>query len=242
MSKQDRVRAPRRRRARREKSYQEEINTLPDIEDIVEKDIQTIFNLHMHNERKMSYHQRFLERLTSQLGQPRYFYLMIFFVASWIIINALGIRITWLGLDRGPFPWLQCILGLNAFFITVVVLGTQQQQGKLDEHWRHLDLEVNLLMEHKVSKVIALLEELRHDLPNVPNRLDPQAEAMAESIDPQTVFQALSETFEEPEDSDIFTLFPSSDALEEEPTPPTDLLPLLPEEYGNSSSSLLPGL
>jgi uncharacterized membrane protein len=240
MSKQERV--PRKKRIRRVKSYQEEISTLTDIEDIVEKDIQTIFNLHMHNERKMSHHQRFLEMLTSQLGRPRYFYLMVFFVAGWIAINAFGIHITWIGLDRGPFPWLQCILGLNAFFITVVVLSTQNRQGKLDEHWRHLDLEVNLLMEHKVSKVIALLEELRQDLPNVPNRPDPQAEAMAESIDPQTVFQALSETFEEPVTNDIFTLFPVINPPEEEPATDIDFSPLLPEEYGSGSFPLLPGL
>jgi uncharacterized membrane protein len=225
---------PRKKRSRRTKTYQEEINTLTDIEDIVEKDIQTIFNLHMHNERRMNQHQRFLTLLTNQLGQPRYFYMMVAFVSGWILINLLGIHIISIGLDRGPFPWLQCILGLNAFFITVVVLSTQHQQGKLDEHWRHLDLEVNLLMEHKVSKVIALLEELRHDLPNVPDRVDPQAEAMAESIDPQTVFHALSETFEEPATSDIFTIFPVLNPGEGNPEA-NEVLPSFYEEYGNNS-------
>lgn len=44
---------------------------------------------------------------------------------------------------------------------------------------------MTLLVEQKVTKVIALIEELRRDLPSVQNRVDSQAEAMQEVVDPQ---------------------------------------------------------
>ena len=56
---------------------------------------------------------------------------------------------------------------------------------------------MSLLVEQKVTKVIALVEELRRDLPTVQNRVDFQAEAMQEVIDPQAVLGALEDMLQE---------------------------------------------
>lgn len=56
---------------------------------------------------------------------------------------------------------------------------------------------MTLLVEQKVTKVIALIEELRRDLPSVQNRVDSQAEAMQEVVDPQTVLSALEGMLQE---------------------------------------------
>jgi len=77
--------------------------------------------------------------------------------------------------------------------MTVVVLTTQNRQLKMTEQRRHLDLQITLLTERKVSKVIALIEELRRDLPSVTNRLNTEAEVMQEPIDPHAALSALKE-------------------------------------------------
>jgi uncharacterized membrane protein len=56
---------------------------------------------------------------------------------------------------------------------------------------------MTLLVEQKVTMVIALIEELRRDLPSVQNRVDSQAEAMQEVVDPQTVLSALEGMLQE---------------------------------------------
>jgi len=53
---------------------------------------------------------------------------------------------------------------------------------------------VNLLSEQKIAKLIALVEELRCDLPNIKNRCDPEAEVMKQPADPQMVVEALEDT------------------------------------------------
>ncbi len=65
-----------------------------------------------------------------------------------------------------------------------MVLNTQNRQGRHAEQRSHLDLQVNLLAEQKIAKLIALVEELRRDLPQVRDRVDHVAEAMKESVDP----------------------------------------------------------
>jgi uncharacterized membrane protein len=54
-------------------------------------------------------------------------------------------------------------------------------------------LELALLGEQKTAKVIQLLEELRHDIPLVPNRTDKQADAMAQPVNPERVFDVIKD-------------------------------------------------
>jgi uncharacterized membrane protein len=50
------------------------------------------------------------------------------------------------------------------------------------------------LSEQKIAKVIQLLEESRRDNPLVGNRLDSEAEPMAQPADPQSVLDAIKKT------------------------------------------------
>jgi uncharacterized membrane protein len=61
----------------------------------------------------------------------------------------------------------------------------------------HLNLQVNLLIERKVTKLVDLVEELRRDMPQVENRHDPQAEAMKEPVNPHEVVKNLHQTLQE---------------------------------------------
>ena len=81
--------------------------------------------------------------------------------------------------------------------MTTVILITQNRHGKLDDLHMHLNMQVNLLIERKVTKLIDLVEELRSDMPIVENRHDPQAEAMKEPVNPHEVVRNLRQTLQE---------------------------------------------
>jgi uncharacterized membrane protein len=83
------------------------------------------------------------------------------------------------------------MVALCALLMTTLVLITANRQTRNTEERSHLDLQVNLLSEHKVAKLIALVEELRRDLPMVRNRVDQEADAMQEAVDPHAMLEAL---------------------------------------------------
>jgi uncharacterized membrane protein len=85
------------------------------------------------------------------------------------------------------------VVGLAALLTTTVVLIKQDRVAKLSEQRAHLDLKVTLLIEQKAAKLIDLMEELRRDLPNVHNRLDPGAVALQQAMGPDAVLAALDE-------------------------------------------------
>jgi uncharacterized membrane protein len=191
-------RIPQRLALRRSRTKQaKESNEAPKMADLIDHNIETIISLHMHSELKVSHHQRLLERMTSLLGRPTCFYLTLLTVLFWVMLNLSAPRLHLTILDPAPFAWLQGAIGLAALLMTILVLTTQNRQAKFAERRKHLDLQVNLVVEHKVSKLISLVEELRRDMPTVKNRYDEEAAAMSEAVDPQAVFLALDETLEE---------------------------------------------
>ena len=57
-----------------------------------------------------------------------------------------------------------------ALVTTTIVLIAQNRQSRLEQQHTHLGLQVNLLTEQKVTKLIHLIEELRKDMPMVRDR------------------------------------------------------------------------
>jgi uncharacterized membrane protein len=74
---------------------------------------------------------------------------------------------------------------------TTVVLIAQNRHARLDSQRGHLGLQLSLLTEQKVTKLIHLLEELRHDLPMVEDRHDSEVVALQQHTDAAQVLSAL---------------------------------------------------
>jgi uncharacterized membrane protein len=162
----------------------------------IHQNVETIASLHARAEDEVSAHQRGVESVTAAVGRPASIYAIALVVLGWMTINLLLPRLGRSALDPPPFPLLQGAVGLSALFVTIIVLTTQNRQSKHAEQRAQLDLQVNLLAEQKVAKVIALVEELRRDMPAVPDRVDRVAEVMTTPLDPNAVMTALVETFD----------------------------------------------
>ena len=88
---------------------------------------------------------------------------------------------------------------IAALLIATGVLVQQTRQDKLAEQRSHLTLQINLLTEQKIAKLIELMEELRGDLPTVRDRHDLEAQIMQQATDPQVVLNILQENLDSQE-------------------------------------------
>ena len=165
--------------------------------DHVSQNIEAIRRLHIRADETVSRSHRPIETVSTLLGRPAFFYNIVLFVAVWVLINVFAPLFAVAPFDPAPYVWLQGLVGLGALLTTTIVLITQTRQGKLAEQRAQLDLQVSLLAEQKTAKLIALIEELRRDLPEVTNRHDAEAAAMEQSTDPHAILEAL-ETLHEP--------------------------------------------
>jgi len=127
------------------------------------------------------------------LARPAFLTVYALAVAGWILLN-LGLTAGGAAaLDPPPFFWLQGAVALTALAVSILVLVSQEHQRVFDEQRAHLDLEVNLLAEQKIAKLIGLVEELRRDMPNVRDREDPEAVSMARAANPHAVLHEVQQ-------------------------------------------------
>jgi uncharacterized membrane protein len=164
----------------------------------VAQNIETIAHLHTEAEGKVGRSQRVIERLTASIGQPWALSVILGIVAVWVALNTWGPSVGIPQMDPPPFSWLQGAVSVAALLVTTMVLTTQNRQAKRASQRGNLELQVNLVAEQKIAKLISLLEELRRDLPSVRDRVDPVADAMAEAVDPQAVLTVLEEDVQSP--------------------------------------------
>ena len=161
--------------------------------DQISQNIEAVLAFYAHEDQKISRSQRSLERVGDFIARPVFLGLILLFLSLWIVTSVVLRRLGIADFDPPPFFWLQGIVSLGSFVVATAVLIKQDRLGKLSEQREHLYLKVTLLTEQKTAKLIELIEELRHDLPNVENRHDPEAVALKQSMNPDQVLAALAE-------------------------------------------------
>jgi uncharacterized membrane protein len=154
--------------------------------------VESVADLDRGAERMLSSHQRWIERTTSAVGRPRTVYIVLSFTAAWIALNSI-LAPQGRAFDPPPFAYLDCIISLAALLMTVIILTTENRTNVHDARRDRLDLQINLLNERKISKVIEMLEALRSDNPEIPNRNDPEAIEMRQATDTAAIVRAIDE-------------------------------------------------
>jgi uncharacterized membrane protein len=162
----------------------------------IEQTVQAIARLHAAHHQRATPLQRLVDEMTAIVARPRFIAGVTLAVALWIGGN-LGLEhFTGQRFDGPGFPWLQGAGELAAIYITTLVLMSQRRKDELSELREQLSLELAILTEQKVAKLIALSEETRRDNPLLADRVDEQADAMATPADPEAVLEAFKETHE----------------------------------------------
>jgi uncharacterized membrane protein len=163
----------------------------PNFPDHVDEAVRSVTQLHSDHRGRATPPQRAVNRITAFMARPQFIMLMGLGVAAWIGANVAASMFGLRPIDAPPFPWLQAAIALFSLFVVMLVLVAQKHEDELNAYRDTLTLELAILSEHKIAKVIQLLEELRRDSPHVQDRVDSQAEQMAEPADAGSVLAAV---------------------------------------------------
>jgi len=159
----------------------------------IDETIRSIARLHIEHHENATRLQRVVDRLTALLGRPRFIGVLTGIVAGWIGLNLAAVALGYRPVDPPPFTWLWGAASLASLYVAVLILVTQRREDQLAQHRELLILELGILSEQKTAKVIELLEESRRDSPLIHDRVDLEADAMAQPSDPQSVLDAIKD-------------------------------------------------
>lgn len=155
------------------------------------KNIETIIGFQAKQEQKLPLYHRLIEKIAAFFGKSEFLYLQLFFIISWNLCSHLAPELLPFGLPL--FDAREMGVDIAALLIATGVLVQQNRQDRLAEQRSHLILQINLLTEQKIAKLIELVEELRADLPIIRDRDDLEAQIMQQATDPQVVLDILQE-------------------------------------------------
>lgn len=109
--------------------------------------------------RKRSFSTRLADKLTSFFGTPGFLILNLFVFTLWVAINK-GYFPPIPIFDPYPYVLLITAVSLEAIILTTIVLMSQNRQSQIGTLRDELQLQVELITEKEISKVLMLLKKV----------------------------------------------------------------------------------
>jgi len=121
--------------------------------------IQAIIELEERQEQERSFSDRIAGAVATFAGTVIFVVVHLVWFALWTSIN-LGLLKAVPAFDPYPFQLLCMLVSLEGVLLSTFVLIKQNRMSNRADRRAHLDLQVNLLTEKEVTKVIQLLQRI----------------------------------------------------------------------------------
>ena len=156
----------------------------------VRENIQAVLDMQVRHDRQQSLANRIGDAIGTFAGTVTFVVAHLVWFAVWAAIN-LG----WTGLkpfDPYPFQLLCMIVSMEGVLLSTFVLIKQNRMSRRSDRRDHLDLQVNLLTEVEVTKVIQMLERISAHLQVDQAREDPEVGELGRETAVQDLARELS--------------------------------------------------
>ena len=124
--------------------------------------------------------EKTIDRISTFSGSIGFLVINIFIFAFWLLWNSKfsGIK----PFDPFPFVLLTSIVSLEAIILAIFVLISQNRQSRIADLRQEIHLQINMIAEEEITKVIQLIAGLYKGL-KIPTEGDSEMKGMLEPID-----------------------------------------------------------
>lgn len=156
-----------------------------------ESNVSTIRSIEENAMACRSRGERMGDAIARQAGQLWFTSAHAIWFGIWIMVNVgmiPGIR----PFDPYPFQFLTLVVSLEAIFLSLFILMSQNRANKQADSRSQLDLQINLLAEQESTKMLQMLQKLcEHHHLDVAN--DPELELLKSPTQPEQLLKQLKE-------------------------------------------------
>ncbi|MEH1888989.1 MAG: DUF1003 domain-containing protein [Nostoc sp.] len=142
-----------------EKQYLDYEDNNPLLSKVIQRNIRTLIRLRAKAANKRNLQDRIADTITSFSGHIVFVYVHLVWFGAWIILNTgkLGVH----PFDPFPYGLLTMVVSLEAIFLSTFVLISQNQLSQESEYRANLNLQIALLTEHEVTRVLQMLDAIQ---------------------------------------------------------------------------------
>ncbi len=162
----------------------------PGLSRVLAKNIDALLAAREEEVRQRTLADRVSDAITGFTGSMRFVLIHAVLFSVWIVWN--------LGLLPGLAPFdptfvvLAMLASVEAIFLSTFVLISQNRMQALAERRAELDLQISLLAEHEVTKLVSLLDAVARKV-GVETRTDLDLQDAKRDVDPNDVLAAISQ-------------------------------------------------
>jgi uncharacterized membrane protein len=162
----------------------------PNLADIVETNVHKIIALRKEQEKSETFQERIADWLTALSGSIPFAYIHALWFIVWVIIN-----VGWTPLPKfDPFPFglLTLIVSLEAIFLSTFVLISQNRQAAIQDQRADLDLHINLLAEHEITRILKLVDAIADHM-GLAEGEDKEVDELKKDVAPEMVLEEIEQ-------------------------------------------------
>jgi uncharacterized membrane protein len=154
------------------------------------RNIEALHERHRREEQNASLQEKLAGAVTAFAGSMTFVYVHLAILLAWIGVNT--------GLVPGAprfdstFVILATAASVEAIFLSTFVLISQNRAARAAGRRADLDLQINLLAEHKVTRLITLTAAMADKL-EVGDSKDPSLQELERDVAPEAVLDTLDE-------------------------------------------------
>src|SRR3954452_15034245 len=154
---------------------------------IVERNIKALLNRRKEEEQQMTIEEKIADNITRFTGSMLFVYIHLILFAVWIFWN-LG----WLGLKPfdPSFVVLAMFASVEAIFLSTFVLISQNRMNAQADKRADLDLQVSLLAEHEITRLITLVTAIAKKM-DIEDAYNPEIEELSKDVHPEKVLDTM---------------------------------------------------
>jgi uncharacterized membrane protein len=156
--------------------------------EIVDRNIRALLERREREDRDRKISDKIADRVTAFAGSMAFVYLHLVVFGLWIAIN-LG----WLPMIQKfdpTFVVLAMVASVEAIFLSTFVLITQNRMAAAAEKRAELDLQVSLLAEHEITRLIQLTSAIGERL-GLEEVRDPELTELKRDVHPERVLDKI---------------------------------------------------
>lgn len=156
--------------------------------ELVERNIEALLERRKAEERSLSLQERAAARITGFAGSLTFVWVHLVAYGGWIVVNA--------GLVPGvskfdpSFVTLAMIASVEAIFLSTFILITQNRMQAQADRRADLNLQISLLAEHEITRLIEIVSEIGERV-GAPAARDPGLDEFKKDVRPETVLEAI---------------------------------------------------
>ena len=154
---------------------------------VVERNIRALLDRKKEEDQKTSFEERLAAKITAFTGSMAFVYLHLLLFGVWIAWNS-GL----LPFHRfdPTFVILAMWASVEAIFLSTFVLISQNRMNLLADRRSELDVQISLLTEHEVTRLITMVTAIAEKL-EIDNSNQEEIEELSKDVHPEKVMDTI---------------------------------------------------